>query len=398
LFLKNLYENNTIQIIIFFFLIILCCIKLNDSYSHLKKFKDKMFFEDFYLQYDASKNYKIYFSAAAPDFRPYPPTTSLFYKIFTYLSYRKAALIFQTINLLLTSFIIITCFYLFTMRKIADLNFIIILGLLFFPLNESIYLGQLNLLILSSILLTLLIELYFNSQYKYCLIGLIIAFGASLKIFPLVILAYYLLKKQFAPIIYFLFFSILIVLATLLIFGYEVFDFYFKNIMPHTANSWVILSIENQSLLGLYSRIFGNTFQRGFTGIIYYPKLIKPLYFLSVLILIIWTWKIINKSHDTIYKFMILIALGLLVFGLNWAHTFVLAFPIIIYIFYELIKNKNYLYLIIWAAAFLLLSHYFDFRNTAIYGLQHLLTLPNYTGAVILMIIFNFIKIRNNLK
>lgn len=341
-----------------------------------------LYFEDFYAQYEAAKDYKVFF-------RPYPPSTSLIYLPFTKISYKKAADLFYLFNISVLSLIFYLAGKIINFRSIKAWNILIFFGILFFPFYNSIEFGQINALIL--LVTTAVIKIDISEKLppalKNCLIGFFISTGSALKFFPAILLLFFIFKKRYSVIFYFIVFILFWICMSSIFFGWEVWVYFITKVIPITSKSWVILTVNNQSLLSLLTRLLGHSLEGGKTPLFYLPYLIKPLYFTIVLFFLLIYSFFFFKSKDALTQYSITLLTGILIFGLNWHHTFSFVFFPVIYYFYTL-KDKRSLNLAVWSIGFFLMILNIDFSCYDIKGFLHFMTIPSYYGSLIILILY----------
>ena len=207
---------------------------------------------------------------------------------------------------------------------------------------------------------------------------------------------YFFLKRN--RLIFFIFNScIIFTLITGYIYGFGILEYYVIKVIPYTSKSWVILNINNQSLLGIISRLFGHTFESGRKYLIYAPIIIKPVFFSFFFLILFSALQLIKKNTDNkIFLYVIMLPAGVLMFGVNWHHTYSFVFFSVAYLLSIIInsfkKSGFYCLLIIWILFFILLNINIDYSAIDIEGWKQFLTIPNYFGTLILFITLFFIK------
>ncbi len=167
------------------------------------------------------------------NYTPVPPFSLLFYIPFTFISCAKAKILFNILSLILFCF----SFLRLTSHLRLNSKHILFIPIIFiYPLYNNLYQGQTFLLIIA-----FLIESYIaDENKKYFSSGFFLALGISLKIFPVFILLYFLLKKSFKTSIYAILLIIMIQLVTLFFVGRPIISNYFINILPRLMNNDII--------------------------------------------------------------------------------------------------------------------------------------------------------------
>jgi hypothetical protein len=185
------------------------------------------------------------------NYSPVPPFSLLFYIPFTVLSCMQAKLTFNIIGLL------VFCFSLFRFLNHRNINawHIYALPLIFlYPLYSNTYQGQTFLLIAA-----FLMESYIaDEKGKPALSALFLALSISLKLFPVFILMYYVLKKNYKAAAYALVFVAGLQLVVLAFVGRTITSYYFVHVLPRLLNNDIIGAyyFSSQSVYTLLLNLF----------------------------------------------------------------------------------------------------------------------------------------------
>lgn len=244
----------------------------------------------------------------------YPPISLLFYLPLNNFNYMVAQNIFTV-----TSFAcILTCIYL--TFKILNLNTkyllsVVLLTLISFPTKFTLGMGQNNFLALA----LLLSSFYLYKTKKIIFAGVLLGLAISLKTIFLYFLIFYLIKKQWRILNY----SLLVVFISIVLIyfirnNFDLFIYYFKNILPPLFRFENREIYTNQGLSGFVSRLFSDISTR---------KIITS--FLSIILVTYNAFVIYSKKNiNLIFSFTIITLL--LIDSLAWQHHFVwLLFPFI---------------------------------------------------------------------
>lgn len=238
----------------------------------------------------------------------YPPTSIFFFSLFTILPFQIAPVvytIFSILSLLLTLFLLSKNFN----AKFLSFEFLILSSLSFisFPVKFTLGMGQVNLILLMFITLSL----YFLEQKKKLLSGIVIGFPIVIKLFPWLLPIYFFLKLE-KKIIIGILTTIFISIFLVILFISKNIYLEFLNIFPSLLNSWK-LDYYNQAISGLIGRSFG------------VGKLSSSLKILISVILTSITFIVLffkkTKSYPLIFG--ILITLNLIINTFSWQHHFV---------------------------------------------------------------------------
>ncbi len=192
-------------------------------------------------------------------YTPFPPFTSIVFSLFTWLPVEIAKLLFNVLSATVFTITLvrgIKCF------SISPYILLLIPVLLFSPLQNNIYFGQ-SYLLLCFLLLEGYIAFVKKQSWKSAVLwGIAILF----KIFPVVIIAFLIIKKQYKQLVYLLIVCACLGIVSLLINGFACWGFYFKVLFPR---------LNNGELNDSFTWIFQSA-QMFFKDIFVYDKLLNP--------------------------------------------------------------------------------------------------------------------------
>ncbi len=180
----------------------------------------------------------------------YPPFAAVALFPLTLLPYDAARLLFFVLSLAAT---LLAIPILFANREGRRKRELILVGLaavvVFFPNHYSLYMGQIN----SLLLLSSLLSLYFLRKDRPLLSGFFLALAATVKIFPLILLLAFLAGRKYKALLATLVFTLLLGGLTALICGGEPWRIFFQEVLPeqYSGGSWV----RNQGYHGFFSRL-----------------------------------------------------------------------------------------------------------------------------------------------
>ncbi len=276
----------------------------------------------------------------------YPPFSLIFFTPFTLFPYSVSENVF--------TFFSITCFFasiviLFKIFEIRILNIfglvLIILLLNFFPVKFTLGMGQIN----NIILLLITLFLYFYLKTKDELAGIFLSIALSLKIFPILLIAFLIRSKRW-KIIFSIILSI-IALYTISYFyvGHTTFFYFFETTLPSIIGSQAD-AYYNQSFSAFLNRAIDN------------PLLTRFILIISGIIL--FSTSIIailkQKNADTFLELLCisnLIILNLIFNSIAWQHHYVWTIiPLLATLFYIKQNRINMKYVTILALSFLLIA------------------------------------------
>lgn len=110
---------------------------------------------------------------------------------------------------------------------------------------------QINMYLL--LLCVLVVDQY--RQGRYWLAGLLLAFGISLKVYPVILLVYFLYKREWLVAGYTIFFALLINSFSLMVFGWEEGLAYYHTWVEEVTPRSFIANHKNQSYFGVLLRL-----------------------------------------------------------------------------------------------------------------------------------------------
>ncbi|VXC18695.1 conserved membrane hypothetical protein [Flavobacterium sp. 9AF] len=183
-----------------------------------------------YFPYEFNKaisdlGYQNIFASYAPN----TPFLALLFTPLTLFSVTNAKILF---NLFSSALLIISCIRLIRFYNI-NLKYLFIIPLLFFvPIKNNILFGQVYFLLF--FLLTETLISYENKQLKKTAFYLSLAI--LLKVFPVIFVLFFLIKKEFKIILYTALFGILLLGFSILFSGVNIWLFFVTSVLPKASN------------------------------------------------------------------------------------------------------------------------------------------------------------------
>lgn len=220
-------------------------------------------------------------------FFTYPPTWYLLFRPFTWMDWRDAHDLWLVANLLFVgaSVVLILLAVGYRPRSGEESLALATLILGFSPLIFSLQECQAN----SLVLLTVCAALYLFSRGKNAGAGALIALGAAIKVFPGILLLYFLLKRKFRLAAFGFASLAIIMLLSISAIGWDVHYWYFFKVAPTWASNISAFDM-NQSIAGVVGRALVGG--EGISPIVHRPGLARGLITLSqivLLALVVWT-------------------------------------------------------------------------------------------------------------
>ena len=253
---------------------------------------------------------------------PYPPPTILYFAPLGYLSYQTALIVWT----LFTSIFAFACIYIIyrLFFKEYKLNGLMLVSILFFTLSaakSTIFYTQTNFILF---FLLLLMKKYSDNKIA----GVFLALAIFTKPYMIIFMLYFLLRKKWNAILYFISSSIILVGFTLALFGKEVFTSYLFNNSITRLPKFVFSEDMNQSLQAVLLRHHLITLE--------YPA---TYMFISIVILLITGIFLLFLSKKKLYDNMwaTLLLIGLMIYPGTLGHYGVM----LLFIIYQFFDKKN---------------------------------------------------------
>lgn len=300
---------------------------------------------------------KVLFLGTYPDFNAYyygtlnnnilnyPPFVTIFFSLFSLVPIAvasKAWVILSIISLFLSLYL---CFKLFNIKFQSSTALVLSsLAFIYFPVKFTLGMGQLNLFVLIFVVLTF----YYYVKGKDSYSGIFLGISLMLKLFPVLLLIYFLLQRECRIFIYSLITFVGLGVISYIFIKPEINNYYWQHLL--SVLSSVPVDYYNQGLSGFLARQFDNLLLRNILRII-----------ISIFLIISSFWVIIkNKSENILEKmlgFGLVVSTNVLVNGYAWQHHFVwLVLPFLVTFFYIKGKKLGTRYFILLGVSYLLTS------------------------------------------
>lgn len=308
-------------------------------------------YPDFSVYYFGSKTYLVGNNPYLPSPESfsnyvYPPFVLLLFAPFLGLSVSFAAVIF--ILLSLTALFLGVYFCLKSLNKFTWTSYTLILTFCFlaFPTKFTLGMGQVNLIIF----LLLSLALYFANKNRPVMAGGMLGLSLAIKLFPVLLIGYFLLKKQLKVIIAALGLLLFLYGLTFFVVGIPLHKIFFTSVLPGVGNAYQG-EYYNQALSGFFARLP----LASVAGI--FIKNIVAFAFALFSFLAIYRMR--KKRSLEALSFSFVITLGLIINPFSWQHHFVwLILPFIVTFYSIEKKRKGYI-------VFLVISYFLIALNFA---------------------------------
>lgn len=322
---------------------------------------DKEKFEMFFKGAEVTKDAHRYLN--------YPPLIYCLLSPFAVINVLTASKIWYYFNHILLMGSLLFLFF-STKTREGDLKFktgrfifYAIFTLIFSPTIDNLLQGQVNILILFLLTGTL----FCHSRGLKILAGLFLGFAISLKIFPAILLLFFLIRKEYRIMSYTLLSIFLIHLTIAFLWSPVLIAQYFTNIFANYASLSNIYVFANQSIIAALHRLFSIvplSAEENSIPILNAPFLIAPLRIIISLAIIaiisFFTWKTRDEnpgSDSPNLVFALFVASIVTLSPMVWVHHLILlllALPIYLEYVYSsfYIKKAKFFSIIILAIMF----------------------------------------------
>lgn len=264
----------------------------------------------------------------------YPPFVAFFLLPFAKIPYEMSRCLFFLMSVLFSFGSIPLFFSHRACEQRRDMTkFALMAALLFFPNYYSFYMGQIN----SFVFFCCVLALFLIRKGNPFMAGFCVALASSIKIFPLILLLFFLVKKQYRAVLGIFLGLVLLTGLSLMRCDFHLYVTFFTQVLPEqfSGGAW----IRNQGFVGFFSRLLtSNEYVRSLGN---YPGLAHGLsIFFSLCVLIsslICTWK--NKNSYEL-QYAIYFVTALLVLAKSWEHYGMFLLFSYFYLFEDLIYRR----------------------------------------------------------
>jgi len=220
----------------------------------------------------------------------YPPFNYIFFIPWTFLNWHLAFRLWVFINL----FLIIASIFLFSRSTPSSFRFydFFIVGIsaaMFHPLTFAQWENQINIFIL----FLLVVGFYSFKKDKPLLVGLSLALAIHIKVFPVIMTAYFLWKREWKVLMWAVIFLVIIAIFIGVVSDISLLVDYITIVFPKWMGYPRPFDM-NQSFNGFFSRIFYSG--EGFTALYNNERLAKSLTMLSSTLVILITIAFCNNN------------------------------------------------------------------------------------------------------
>jgi len=207
--------------------------------------------------------------------------------------------------------------------------------LLFSPIQNNFKNAQIN----AVILFLGILSLYFYSSKKPVMSSLCLSAAIAIKLLPLILIFFYLARKEWKLIIVTFIFSILFLFLPIITLGENIFLFYSQYIHDFILNS--SMSVHTQGNFLIQSNLFSL-----FQSILSLDNSVWIRMAMNIFLLMVIVWYDISQSSNhtiknNVFSFQYYLILMILVSPISEKHHLVLLFPSILLLSYQYKVTPN---------------------------------------------------------
>ena len=252
----------------------------------------------------------------------YPPSATIFFVPLTWISQNTAEYIFTSLSIISLWFTITYVLDSLLVKAPWSAKFLLFtLILKLFPVKLTLALGQINLIILALIMAS-----FYFQRRKPSLAGSLLGIAAAIKLTPIPLIVYFIIKKNPRVIISFFITLAIFTFLSILIFGFPLSAYYYTQVLPElntrVTQTTLNATYMNQSMTALLGRF-------GIFGLI--NSLIR--YIVSG-IMILWICFRLAKTNSSTADLelfsLLLIATTIFLPVFVWQHHYVVIIPLLL--------------------------------------------------------------------
>jgi hypothetical protein len=327
-------------------LIFLCIFCMYKSYHFIIHDYANYYFGSLFLQkgiFNTAIYFPYYFNKTITSFgyqnifvsyAPNTPFLAIFFWVFSFLEIEFSKLLFNSISSIL---FVATISRLATYFKISKQNILLIPILFFIPIKNNLLFGQVYFLLF--FLLSEGFLAYKKQQYKT--LAIFWSLAIFLKVFPILLVFFLLVKKEFKAIIYIAISCIVLFIFSISITGLDTWVFYISSVINRANNGEIAGAfVDNyQSFFMFCKRLFVCNVTYNSNPILDAPKFFCGLIiFIKILVLTLGIFITKNTKNSLIsFSFWVLASILISPYGSTYS------FLILIFLFFALI-NKSFVF------------------------------------------------------
>ncbi|HMI07937.1 MAG TPA: glycosyltransferase family 87 protein [Flavobacterium sp.] len=263
-------------------------------------------------------------------YAPNTPFLALLFLPVSFLPLAAAKLIFNSISVLL---------FVFTLKRLADfykislLHLLLVPVLFFVPIKNELLFGQVYFL-----LFFLLGESWLAYEKKrYWKMAILLSFALFLKVLPILLVAVFVFKKQWRPLVYVVAASSSLFLLSILFNGLDIWIFYLENVLPKASNGEIsgAFVANYQSLFMFLKQLLVFDSVQNPNAVFDLPVLFYALVLVIKIKLIAIGFYVTRRANNSLYIFSYWLLAMLVISPYGSTYAFIL----LIFPFFALLKS-----------------------------------------------------------
>lgn len=277
----------------------------------------------------------------------HPPLVAVFYTPFSYFFSYSQSVIILTFIIILS---LITCIYYLCTQYPLNKN--IILAICFSSMPFSLLIKLMNIDWLIFVLISSIFYLETNrngkSKKSSLLIGFLLALATQIKVYPLILLFYFIIKKEKSVILSFILSSFLLLTLTIYFVGIDDISLYYTKISQNDLKTYAN-AVGNLSVLHLIILLFNFNGYIKSLSLFNIPSLAYPTYFLTIGLFTLLNAflshklnliSVRNKKNFNDISLSLWITSMLICSPIIWGYGLcVLIIPVLVLLYYKKISN-----------------------------------------------------------
>lgn len=266
------------------------------------------------------------------NYAPNTPFLALFFMPFSLLPLVISKLVFNVLSAVLL---------LFSLKRLADFHkippiYLLLIPVLFFvPIKNGILFGQVYFA-----LFFLLSESWLAYEKKAFLkMAILLSLAILLKVFPILLILVFVFRKQFRPLFYVLIGCGLLLLASAIVSGTDIWLFYLKTVLPRASNGEISTAFvpNYQSVFMFLKQLLVPDKIENPDAIFNNPGVFHALVLAFKIKLLVIGFYVTRKSNNSFFVFAYWIFAALLISPYGSTYSFILLLPV----FFALVKSPT---------------------------------------------------------
>jgi hypothetical protein len=303
------------------------------------QFSADIYFPHIFNQQIAALGFQNIFASYAPN----TPILSLLFSPFVGIDPLSSKLIFNIISVLLFlySLVRIVKYY-----QIHDIYLLLLPIVFFIPIRNNLLFGQMYML-----LFFLSVEGFLAyKKEQFTKMAVYWSIAIVLKVFPIVFIFFLLFKKQWKPVLLVGVFCLSLVLLSVILHGYDLWEFYITHVLQRSSNGEIAGAfVDNyQSAFMFLKRLLVYDTLENPNALFNIPTLFSAFIFTIKIFLFVLAYYISKSKVKNLYIFSFWIIAGILISPYGSTYTFLFfIFPYFALVTHQISHQKKILFIIL---------------------------------------------------